>query len=414
MTDELLGATSGRLDLQRLGITALQPTDFSGLSELSVPKLSRNELTSLPANVFDGLTSLKRLKLERNALTHLPAEIFRGLSALQTLDLWQNQLTTLPPGVFGDLASLVSLDLEANELESIPAPVFDGLDLRFLGLEANRLETLHPDTFVGLRASTLDLSHNRLIELPEGVFAGTDPYDFDSAVNLLRWLPDGMLAGMTRLRDFHIDENPGARFTFAMVPEQVSGTNKFVVRVATAAPFDMTTSVQVTGGELVGGASSVTVPQGSTSSVELEVLPVAGAEVTVILGSAPSVGGDSTRHHAGYLTEVAGPIILVPPPDSNHPPRFNMQEVFLSIPELTLTGTEISLPIAAFDPDGHTLSYRLGGPAATRFGIDELTGQLLTQAALDFEQGSSYTLLIVATDEFGARRDHGQRRGCEC
>ena len=403
MTDEQLGAISGRLDLRRMGIAALQPKDFSGLSALSVLNLSYNELTSLPSDVFDGLASLQQLNLERNALNHLPAEVFRGLTALQMLDLWQNQLTTLPAGVFSDLINLVDLDLEENELERIPARAFDGLDLRFLGLEGNRLELLHPDTFVGLRASTLDLSHNRLRELPEGVFAGVDPYDFDLAVNRLRRLPAGLLAGMTRLRDFHINENPGARFTFAMVPEQVSGTNKFVVRVAKAAPFDMTTSVQVSGGELVGGASSVTVPQGGASSEELEVLPLAGAEVTVVLGSAPSVGGDSTRHHAGYLTEVAGPIILVPQPDSNLPPRFNMQEVFLSIPELTLSGTDVGLPVQAFDPDGHTLMYRLGGPAATRFGIDELSGQLLTHAALDFERRSSYTLLIVATDEFGAR-----------
>ena len=52
-----------------------------------------------------------------------------------------------------------------------------------------------------------------------------------------------------------------------------------------------------------------------------------------------------------------------------------------------------------YDPDtGDTLAYTLGGTDANFFDIDTSTGQLQTQAALDHETKSSYTVTVTASD----------------
>ena len=52
-----------------------------------------------------------------------------------------------------------------------------------------------------------------------------------------------------------------------------------------------------------------------------------------------------------------------------------------------------------YDPDtGDTPAYTLGGTDANFFDIDTSTGQLQTQAALDHETKSSYTVTVTASD----------------
>ena len=58
-----------------------------------------------------------------------------------------------------------------------------------------------------------------------------------------------------------------------------------------------------------------------------------------------------------------------------------------SIPESTTAGTNIGDPVSAIDPDGsdNVLTYNLDGVNAGMFGIDSNTGQLRTDAPLDYE-----------------------------
>ena len=48
------------------------------------------------------------------------------------------------------------------------------------------------------------------------------------------------------------------------------------------------------------------------------------------------------------------------------------------------------------------LIYTLGGEDAESFSISRNTGQLMTKAALNYEDSSSYTVVVTATDPFGA------------
>ena len=69
-----------------------------------------------------------------------------------------------------------------------------------------------------------------------------------------------------------------------------------------------------------------------------------------------------------------------------------------TIAENTATGRNISTPVAATDADNDTLTYTLSGTDATSFSIDSTSGQLRTQAALDYETKRSYTVTITVSD----------------
>ena len=85
--------------------------------------------------------------------------------------------------------------------------------------------------------------------------------------------------------------------------------------------------------------------------------------------------------------------------DVNEPPEFDSATATREVPENTEAGENIGDPVTATDPDtGDTPAYTLGGTDAAFFDIDASTGQLRTQAALDHETKSSYTVTVTASD----------------
>ncbi len=85
--------------------------------------------------------------------------------------------------------------------------------------------------------------------------------------------------------------------------------------------------------------------------------------------------------------------------DVNEPPEFDSATATREVPENTEAGENIGAPVTATDPDtGDTPAYTLGGTDANFFDIDASTGQLRTQAALDHETKSSYTVTVTASD----------------
>ena len=87
---------------------------------------------------------------------------------------------------------------------------------------------------------------------------------------------------------------------------------------------------------------------------------------------------------------------------SNVAPVFADATTTRSIAENTAAGTNIGAPVAATDSNsGDVLVYSLGGTDAASFGIDSSTGQLQTLAALDYEDETTYTVVVRATDPAG-------------
>ena len=85
--------------------------------------------------------------------------------------------------------------------------------------------------------------------------------------------------------------------------------------------------------------------------------------------------------------------------DVNEPPEFDSATATREVPENTEAGENIGAPVTATDPDtGDTPAYTLGGTDAAFFNIGTSTGQLQTQAALDYETKSSYTVTVAASD----------------
>ena len=85
--------------------------------------------------------------------------------------------------------------------------------------------------------------------------------------------------------------------------------------------------------------------------------------------------------------------------DVDEPPEFDSATAAREVPENTEAGENIGAPVTATDPDaGDTPAYTLGGTDAAFFDIDASTGQLRTQAALDYETRSSYTVTVTASD----------------
>ena len=70
--------------------------------------------------------------------------------------------------------------------------------------------------------------------------------------------------------------------------------------------------------------------------------------------------------------------------------------------ENTRAGQGIGDPVSAVDADGDLLIYSLSGEDKSSFRIERNTGQLKTRAALDYETRSSYSVVVTATDPFGA------------
>ena len=98
-------------------------------------------------------------------------------------------------------------------------------------------------------------------------------------------------------------------------------------------------------------------------------------------------------------------------PDSNIPPTFPTpaeQEdtnQTRKVAENTPSGTNVGAPVEASDPD--VLTYSLSGTDAASFDINRATGQLMTKAALDFEDtenptSNEFVVGVTATDPFGA------------
>ena len=86
----------------------------------------------------------------------------------------------------------------------------------------------------------------------------------------------------------------------------------------------------------------------------------------------------------------------------NEAPTFPGPTETRTIPENTVAGQNIGLPVMARDPDTDvafaTLTYALGGTDAASFAIVESSGQLQTKDDLDYESNTSYSVTVSVTD----------------
>ncbi len=434
VTDAHMAKIKGRLRLENTQISSLRSGDFAGLPNLRVIHLHGNRLSSLPPDVFDGLSSLEELELYANQLTTLPSDVFNGLSSLIWLDLganqlttlpsdvfdglsslewlilWENQLNSLPSDVFGGLSSLTKLNLRANRLSILPSDVFDGLSsLEWLFLRENQLSSLPSNVFDGLSSlRELNLRTNRLSILPSDVFDGlsslegllldrnqltltglpSDVFEGLSSLEMLNLqhnrlssLPDGVFEGLSSLEWLLLYENPVDPMPLTVSLEKV-GDSGFKATVLAGAPFTMTFPVSVTNGNIVGGATTLTIPAGAVESGILSVTRAVGTTdaVTVDIGAPlPRLEG----YHQGYALAKAT----------------DLPRVILADDETPLTARFEGMPEAHNDgiPQvGNTLEVSFAEPTSGALAYQWLRGS-------EVIAGATASTHVLTVADVGAR-----------
>ena len=83
--------------------------------------------------------------------------------------------------------------------------------------------------------------------------------------------------------------------------------------------------------------------------------------------------------------------------DVNETPSFASATYSRSVNENVSTGTDVGGAITATDPEGDTLSYSLTGTGASSFAVSS-AGQITTDASIDYETTTSYSLTLTASD----------------
>ena len=69
-----------------------------------------------------------------------------------------------------------------------------------------------------------------------------------------------------------------------------------------------------------------------------------------------------------------------------------------SVAENTALGTNVGTPVAATDAENDSLTYTISGTDEASFIVDDETGQIRTNAAIDYEVKNSYTVTVNVTD----------------
>ena len=184
------------LELSKIGLRGVVPTEIGDLSRLRKLNLSSNWLESDIPPELGGMPALEELDLSGNSLGGIvPAEIadlgrlaklslgwnmlhgaippeLAQLTRLEALSLTGNRLEGIIPPEVAGMASLVSLELGENRLKgAIPPEIARASGLTVLDLAGNRLAGAIPPEVDGLaRLATLDLQQNQLAgEIPSAM-----------------------------------------------------------------------------------------------------------------------------------------------------------------------------------------------------------------------------------------------------
>ena len=416
-------STITALNLRAAGISSLESGDFSGLSALTNLNLYGNQLSSLPDGIFEGLTALTTLRLGGNLVDPMPLIV-----SLQQVDANQYQAIILAGAPFDVVVSIDATTVTIPQ-GSVKSDTFTVIDIPEIGVlptlpanhfgytfskstACNRTSQVAAAIAVAVPGVTdcqnvteidlagiteLDLSNKSITSLKEGDFSGMLSLTMlDLSNNQLSSLSPSIFEDMLSLKTLNLSGN-----TVAPLPLTISllkvGENQFKAVQPTGAPFAINLSVNVMTGNVVSGAITVTISQGSMESQPQTVTRAAGttAAVTVDIGTMPSL----PAMHSGYTFAKSDNLPLEILESINVAPVFtDGSTTTRSIAENTDAGVNIGSAVAATDANNNTLTYTLSGDDAAAFDIVSTSGQLQTKVALDFETKTSYSVIVTVSD----------------
>ena len=353
------------LNLHGNNLRGTLPADLGSLTELNLLDLSGNQLRGQIPDVR-GLTELTSLDLGDNQLSGTIPDWLGSLTGLDDLSLRDNRLTGPIPAELGHLVALQDLYLDDNQLSgAIPDWLSDLGQLRNLYLNGNQLSGCVPD---GSRAGLIT-NHDFIAVDANGDGDTTDAGDTPG-------LPFCTLNSL----DFS---------DVTLNPEFMSSTTTYT---ASAAHDAATTTVTA---PLNNGSDTVSIIKGADTYASGDPVPldvgsnVIAVEVTRL--------ADPLTPHIYTVTVTRAP---------NAPPVFGEGATTTrGVVENTAAGVDIGDPVAATDADNDTLTYALDAAGAESFDIDVSSGQLQTNAGLDYETRDSYRVTVSVSDGVDANGD---------
>ena len=445
-------ATITSLDISGVSLASLAAGDFDGMLSLRSLYLGNNELTGLPSGIFDDLVSLRELFLNSNKLTTLSGGIFSNLTSLTNLYLQGNDLSSLSSSVFDGLSSLKHLGLEDNELTSLSGSIFVGIpNVSSILLSKNKLTSLPAGIFEGLSSlSQLHLSVNSVEPLPLVVslqkvgtnqFKAVVPIGAPFAMTLPVTVQNGTIAGGTTTitipigrvesQPVTVTRTPGAVNAVTanignQLPRRPATHNGYVLVKSTTLPIEVIPPLNSPPVFTEGATTTDTIAENTAAGTNIGDAVIAtdvntGDTLTYTLGGTDAAAFDidsatgqlKTKAALDYETQNAYSIVLtvsdgrvtdtitvtINISNVNEAPVFAVSSSTThTVAENTAAGENIGSPMSATDDDGDTLSYSLSGTDAGKFSIDSTNGQLRTNAPLDYETKTSYTVTITASD----------------
>ena len=388
-----ISSVAGLTNLTRLylwGNTISDISAVSGLTNLTRLYLGENAISDI--SHVAGLTNLTHLRLGKNSISNISA--VAGLTNLTELQIGNNAITNI--SAVAKLTNLVWLDAPNNSISDISA-VANLTNLTSLMLTGNTISDI--STLTGLtKLIELYLGENSILDLSplaanRGLGANTE---IDVQGNPLSYPSIYTHIPALQARNVYIDfdnRTPTA-------PTKISGdTQQGAPSTALAQPF----VVEVQDGDSATFAGvpvtfAVTAGGGTLSVTSTATNTNGRAESTLILGS--SAGTNTVRVSVQGVSQAA--TFTAEAATTNTAPVFtDGTSTTRTIAENTAAGVNIGTPVAATDADNDTLTYTLGGTDAASFAIDGTTGQLKTQAALDYETKSSYSVTVSVSDGNG-------------
>ncbi len=405
-----------------LGVVRLDYPTVSNYAEITATHiaspttlyLNNRNITTLKSGDFDGLTGLEDLRLNNNQLTSLPSNIFSGLTALSNLNLFNNQLSSLPNGIFEGLTSLTKIRLAGNAVD--PLPVTVSLEKVAEGQFKAVAPTGAPFTIVlpinvangsitgsattltipqgSLESDTLNVTRTAGTTADVTIDIGTLPSLPRNHFGYALVKPDDLpLAVITSINTAPVFTD-GTAITRTVTENTVATTNIGTPIAATDTENDTLTYT------LSGTDASAFDIDNSTgqlktkTTLDYETKNTYTVTITVSDGSLTD-----TITVTINITDI-DEAVVVDPPTTNVAPTFTDGESTTRVvSENTAAGTNIGNPVNATDANNDTLTYSLGGIDATSFDIDSTTGQLKTEASLDYENKRVYSVTITATDD---------------
>ncbi len=391
------------LDLGDSGLSGEIPSELASLTNLTHLYLHWNQLSGEIPPELGKLSSLTWLALNGNRLSgQLPLQL-DNLSNLNQLNLGSNGLSGEIPAWLGDLGNLTHLYLDGNRLSGEIPPALGNLSsLGVLRLSENQLTGKIPSELASLtNLGELDLSGNGLggeipselgslaylgqLSLHKNRLSGQIPPELGKLSNLEQLaLWDNQLSGP-------IPSELGslANLTYLALSDN---------RLTGPIPPELGMLTSLTALYLDSNQLSGPVPSELGMLTSLQRLFLSGNQLT---GCIPRAFIDVADEHPGNDPDSDLPNLGLPFCPNLAAPVLSADSYSADIKEDAAAGDALTVSPAvdANDADGDRITYELTGTGNGNFAIGIDGSVTVAQgASLDFEETSSYSLTVTASD----------------